>query len=410
MTIKENIGIALNSIRGNALRAVITALIISLGIMALVGILTAIDGIKASINSNFSSMGANTFNIKNKGQNIHFSGKNKQQKRYKTISYNEAKAFANEFQFPATVSMSVNASWSSTIKHESLKTDPNVMVMGADANYLSVAGYEIERGRNFQEKEINHGINHVLIGKEIKQKLFRNKEAVGEFILIGGAKFKIIGVLKEKGSSMGFGGDRLVIVPIDVAYQAFSMPNMSSVITVMVKDALQINFAIEEASSLFRKVRKLPVFIPNNFEVFKADSVSEDLIGNLKYVTMAASIIGLITLLGAAVGLMNIMLVSVTERTREIGIRKAIGATSAEIKKQFLIEAIVICQIGGLGGIILGISIGNIVSALVGGGFIVPWLWMGSGIVLCILVGLISGIYPAIKASKLDPIEALRFE
>lgn len=410
MTIKENIGIALNSIRGNALRAVITALIISLGIMALVGILTAIDGIKASINSNFSSMGANTFNIKNKGQNIHFSGKNKQQKRYKTISYNEAKAFANEFQFPATVSMSVNASWASTIKHESLKTDPNVMVMGADANYLSVAGYEIDRGRNFQEKEINHGISHVLIGKEIKQKLFKNKEAVGEFILIGGAKFKIIGVLKEKGSSMGFGGDRLVIVPIDVAYQAFSMPNMSSVITVMVKDALQINFAIEEASSLFRKVRKLPVFIPNNFEVFKADSVSEDLIGNLKYVTMAASIIGLITLLGAAVGLMNIMLVSVTERTREIGIRKAIGATSAEIKKQFLIEAIVICQIGGLGGIILGISIGNIVSALVGGGFIVPWLWMGSGIVLCILVGLISGIYPAIKASKLDPIEALRFE
>jgi putative ABC transport system permease protein len=176
-----------------------------------------------------------------------------------------------------------------------------------------------------------------LIGKEIKQKLFKNKEAIGESILIGGAKFKIIGVLKEKGSSMGFGGDRLVIVPIDVAYQSFSTPNMSSVITVMVKDALQINFAIEEASSLFRKVRKLPVFIPNNFEVFKADSVSEDLIGNLKYVTMAASIIGLITLLGAAVGLMNIMLVSVTERTREIGIRKAIGATSAEIKKQFLI-------------------------------------------------------------------------
>ncbi|OYU96302.1 MAG: ABC transporter [Bacteroidetes bacterium B1(2017)] len=410
MTFTENLKIALNSINGNRLRATITALIISIGIMALVGILTAIDGIKAGINNSFSNMGANTFTIKNRGQSIKFSGGNKGPKKFKAISKSEADKFVAEFKFPSTTSLSVNASFASTVKYASIKTDPNIMVMGGDINYLNVAGYEIDQGRNFSEKEMLSASNAVLLGSEIKTKLFKTGNALGESVFIGGAKYRVVGILKSKGSSMGFGGDRIVIVPIQNAYQTFSMPNMSSVITVAVKDISTLDFGVEEATSLFRKIRRIPVRGEENFNVMKSDNIAKEMISNLSYVTIAATVIGFITLLGAAIGLMNIMLVSVSERTREIGIRKAIGATQKMIRRQFLFEAVVICQIGGIGGIIFGIIIGNIVTSLVGVGFIIPWLWMFSGITLCVIVGLVSGLYPAIKASKLDPIEALRFE
>lgn len=409
MTITENIKIALTSIRGNALRATITALIISIGIMALVGILTAIDGMKAGINNSFGGFGANSFNIKNRASGVRFGGHGNV-KRYKPILKSEAETFIREFNFPAVPSISVNASFNSTVKFGNVKSDPNVMVMGGDVNYLKVAGYDIASGRNFSEKEVRSADNVVIIGEEIKKKLFKNKYPIGESIYVGAAKYRVIGVLQGKGSSMGFGGDRIVIVPLQNAYQTFSLPNMSSVITIMIEDVNNLDFAVSEATSLFRKIRKLPATSENNFEIYKSDNLAKELIDNLKFVTIAASVIAFITLLGAAVGLMNIMLVSVTERTREIGIRKAIGATQKAIRRQFLIEAIVICQIGGIGGIILGILIGNVVSGLVSGGFIIPWLWIASGIAICVIVGVISGLYPAIKAGKLDPIEALRFE
>lgn len=407
----ENVKISLNAIRSQLLRTILTILIIAIGLMALVGILTSIDAIKSSINSNFSSMGANSFTIRNREMTMRIGRRGNKPKQYRAISFYEAEQFKNEFNFPAVSSVSTMATGMGTVKFSSNKTNPNIQIFGIDENYLTTSGYEIEKGRNFSKQEIESGTHTILLGKELVTTLFKAKEnPLEQVVSIGGGKYKVIGILKSKGSSMGFGGDKICLIPIENARQYFSRPNMSFTINIMTKNALQMEIAISEATGLFRKIRAIRINDDSNFEITKSDSLANILIDNLKKVTMGTTIIGIITLLGAAIGLMNIMLVSVTERTREIGVRKAIGATQSIIKNQFLIESIVICQLGGIVGITLGIIIGNLISFALGIGFIVPWLWIISGIFLCIVVGVVSGIYPAIKASKLDPIEALRVE
>ena len=209
---------------------------------------------------------------------------------------------------------------------------------------------------------------------------------------------------------MGFGGDKNCLIPIVNSRQYFNYPNQSFTISCLADGPEELDSKIGEAISEMRVVRGLKPIEEDNFEIIRSDNLAQILIDNIKYVTIAATLIGIITLFGAAIGLMNIMLVSVTERTKEIGTRKALGATAAIIRNQFLIEAVVICQLGGIAGIILGVAVGNITSIFTGGSFIIPWLWILSGVVLCMMVGLLSGIFPAAKAAKLDPIEALRYE
>jgi len=410
LSFRENIRLALRAIRANRLRSTITIAIIALGLMALIGILTAIDALESSINDNFTTLGANSFSIKNFNEMSEGD-----EEPNPPISYKESVSFKSAFDFPGSiVSMSsLVIPGSATIKMGAKKTNPNVDVFGVDENFITIVGYEIEagKGRGFSVQELESAARVVVLGSDVAEKLFTEKDnPIDKGITINNQYFRIIGVLKAKGSSF-MQSDNRVLIPLTTARSIFPSGGIDSyILTVSVKTPQDIDPAVGDATGLMRQVRKLRLGEQDDFSITKSDSIVSLLIDNLSYVALGAMFIGLITLIGAAIGLMNIMLVQVNERTREIGVSMAIGANRKTIRRQFLIESITICIMGGFFGIVLGIVIGNLLSLALNASFILPWVWVISGLIVCILTGLAAGYIPARRASRLDPIEALRYE
>jgi putative ABC transport system permease protein len=427
MTFKDTVALSWRNISGNKLRTSITVAIIALGIFALILIITSIKAASNSLTTSFSTMGANSFSLRFKDRNIRIGGggppeetkkrsksslREKKSNMGKVITYDEARSFKKRYQFPAKVGLAMMGPRNIVCNNDRKKTNPDVRVIGGDENYLELNGYSIAYGRNFTETEIETGRSICMLGSGTAKKLYPDNpaKAIDKVVSVDHIPYRVIAVLEEKSSSAFFNTSKIVITSYNNIRRLYATQNSSFNIGVMVSDLKMMDAAIGEAKGTFRPIRKLDVKDEINFYVDKSDSIAEALLTNLGFLEKGTIGIAFITLIGAAIGLMNIMLVAVNERTKEIGLIKALGGTSKDIRAQFLYESVLISLLGAVAGIIAGVLLGNVVAILLKTGFVVPWAWVIAGIFVCSFVGLAAGLYPAYKASKLDPIVALRYE
>jgi len=408
---RETLRIAFDSIKSQLLRTILTVLIIAIGIMALVAILSSVSALENTISSDFSSMGANTFNIQQYEFGTRRQSGREIQKINPVISYRNVVDFEKTYTFPYTkTAISFVGTRTAEVKYENKKTDPEVSVLGVNEFFIQNSGLEVDEGRELNYFDIQNSNSVCVIGSDLKRALLDDVNPINKTISVRGAKFKVIGVLKTKGATFGNNQDLRVIMPIQKARTIFTNPNINYSLSVKVDKKDMLEGAQDDAILTFRNIRGLNPVEDNNFGLERSDDLINRIGSITKYLYIAAWIISIITIFGSSIALMNILFVSVSERTREIGVRKALGAKRRTIAFQFFTEAIIIGQLGGILGIILGVLIGLLVSAIAKFQFAIPWLAMFSAFTIAFIVAIVSGLMPAVKAAKLDPIESLRYE
>jgi len=408
MLIIEIIKLALNTIKANKLRAFLTLSGIVIGVFSIIAIMTALSALQSGIESGLSQLGSNTFQIQ-KFPVMDFGGPPGRRFRNRPdITYEQGLLLMERATYYKDMSLEI---WKSgkIFKYGQFTTNPNMSLCGSSTGFFSTNDYMIKEGIFFNEKEVQNASSVAIIGLEVVSKLFPKENPLYKRIILDGHDYLIIGIFEPRGASFGQSLDNLAIVPISKVLQIYGR-EQSINISVQAKDKSSYDDTMENIISTFRVIRGVKPGEENNFEIFSNESLIGTVNNFTKYFKYGAGFISFIALLAAGIGIMNIMLVSVTERTKEIGIRKAIGAKNNNILFQFIVEAIILSQVGGVLGIILGVLSGNLLGIYLKSNVVIPYDWVIIGFVICTLVGVIFGVYPAYKASKLNPIDALRYE
>jgi len=413
MLFREIIAMALNSLGANKLRSALTMIGITIGVFSVISVMTAIGALQSSIESGISFLGSNIFQFAKYPANMSASGNvKKKYENRRNITYRQAlhyyklmegsareiclKSFAYEVKGQAV--------------YNGVKTTPSLLVVGANRSFLTANAYTLGYGRNINDEDVDLARSVIVVGKMIEKRLFPHETPIGKVIRVSGHTFTVIGVLTEKGTAFGQSQDDLCIMPITRFFEDFGEAKRTVNIATQAFSVETYNRTLDKAVGAMRIARGLRANQENDFEIYSNDSLKSAFISIAGVVRIGAFVISFIALVAAGIGIMNIMLVSVTERTKEIGVRKSIGARSRDILHQFLTEAVFISEAGGVVGIILGVIGGDLLAAWLKVDLIFPFGWAFAGLVVCSAIGIGFGLYPAYRAAALDPIEALRYE
>jgi putative ABC transport system permease protein len=407
MRLHEIFRLAFSSLRSNKLRSALTILGITVGVFSVIAVMTLINGMRGKVESGLNFLGANSFQI-NKFPAISFSDWTRFRNR-RDVTYPVAQRFKELMGDSARVNMQIGRG-GLTVIFRDRRTNPNVRLVGTDENYITAFAFDVSAGRNLGPDDVEYGRPVCLIGYDVNEKIFPDEDAVGKMIRINGQNYTVVGVLSQKGSSFGNNPDNGVITPISRFLAIYGRAGRSISMNVQAISQAELEATREKAVGMMRLVRGLRPEDINDFEVFSNESLIEAFNNIANVIAAAALAISAIALVASGVGVMNIMLVSVTERTKEIGIRKSIGAKKKSILLQFLSEAVALSLMGGIAGVLFGVAAGNGAALIMNVAIGFPWLWAGIGLGVCGGIGVGFGLYPAWKAASLDPIEALRYE
>lgn len=408
--LKESMLMALAAIRASKLRSILTLVGIVVGVFSIISVMTAMGVLRNSIEEGITQLGANTFQIQKFTGGFGGPGSQRRFRNRRDITYEQAVQVRDKTTLAEAVGIE---SWEygRIVRWRGEKTNPNVFLSGENVEGLPTNDWTVEYGRGFSNQDMEMVRPIIILGKTVAEKLFPPFiNPIGEIVRVDGSLYQVIGLFAKKGSALGGNQDNFVSIPITTYFQKYGKSEKSMHIMVKAQSREVFDDCLEQARSVLRVARRVPPGEEDDFGYFSSDLIIKQFNEFTLYLRLGVMLVSSISLLAAGVGIMNIMLVSVTERTREIGIRKAVGAQKRNILSQFIIEAIILCEIGGFIGVILGIIAGNVVGIILEVPTIIPWDWAAIGLGVCTIVGLLFGVYPAWKAATLDPIEALRYE